>query len=105
MNLRIVVYPQSQFLKSGKLKKKAKPDFSRAFYDVQPLSKEDVDSFLVGIVVTLKEMYENFETPNVMTHIKAKKKGTDEVVYIFEDAMLPSGWVVTSPVALFVLLK
>ncbi len=95
--IKISVYNQSQFLKSGKLKKRAQPDFSRLIGDTGELSDKDQRDFITETAEKLIKDYTGFESPYFFTHIIGVSKANGQKVYIFEDVYINGNKFMTTP--------
>jgi len=100
MIIKIEVFGQKNFTKTGKLKKKTHTDMSRMLADVEPVKEDSTELFLKETAKQFKRYYTDFESPYIFTHIKARKIDTGEPVFIFESVMVGSDYVTTSPIKL-----
>ena len=94
----------NQYLKSGKLKKKAVSECCFMFADVEPLTEGATETWLKEVAEKLKIDYSGFESPYIFTHLRARNsKG--ESVRIFEQVGMREGFITTSPEKLRKLLQ
>jgi len=100
MIIKIAVYDRNQYLKSGKLKKKAQVDFGRTLIDVGTTKKSVQTNFTKETAQELKKDYAGFKSPYFFTHIEAVKISTGEPVYIYEDVTINGHKFITSPTKL-----
>lgn len=102
--LSIKVYAPSAYLKSGKMKKSAHPEYSRSIGDTGDMDEKTLSDFLGESAVMLKREYGQFSSPYFFTHIDAVNKTTGERVRICEDVYRNGVELMTTPSRLFDLL-
>lgn len=101
--IKISVFNETKYLKSGKLKKRAQPELSRTIGDTGELSNKDKEAFLKETAIILKRDYLCFKSPYIFQHIEAQK-ATGERVFIYEEVTINGNKFMTSPTVLLELL-
>ena len=100
MIIKIKVYNNAQFTKSGRFKENAHTEFARMMVDIEPHTEGATDLFLKETAASLKKEYTDFQSPYIFTHLNARSRATGELVRIFEDVTVNGHDLITSPVKL-----
>ena len=89
---RIAIYKNSDFTSKGKLKKRARAEY------ITEIEKYDAGK-MADYIKYLG--YKDFSTPYFFTHIEATSPyNHGERVKIFQDVLVGSNWLITSPQSL-----
>jgi len=98
---KITIYNASQYLKSGKLKKKATAEMSLTTIDVEPVNTKANNEYTAK---TIKQRgYHSFTSPYFFTHINALNDKNERVI-IIETVTFDNQEIVTTPQSLYKLL-